>query len=222
MRDALKGYRQQTGNDLETKPELQYQEDVSLALDTDVNNQLYDRGGTSITIVNATGQVYIRLNEPTNPLIDLNKAFSITANFYRFYLTWTAQAGLTATLLISSPSVAKVGILPVTTTITGLPAQIQQSGVTPTIADVAMAAANTEYSYALPTSTKCFTIHIKDDSAAYRVAYVTGKVAGSTEPYINMLIGGYYVEPTLLTPAGLTLYFASGTAGVEMEITSWV
>jgi hypothetical protein len=152
----------------------------------------------------------------------MNKAFSITAPFYRFFITNTAQAGLAASLLINSQFMSQMGVIPISNTISGLPGTLQQVGITPTITDVSMAAGDTEYNYVLPTGTKFFTMHVKDDSAAYRVAYTAGKVAGSTEPYINVLVAGYYSETALLTPANLTLYFASSTAGLKMEVTSWV
>jgi len=222
MRDALKVYQNQNKALIE-KPELQYQEDVVLALDTAQTDYEVDRGGISLAIVNASGQVYIRLNEKTNPLIDFNKAFTITAPFYRFFLTWTAQAGLVATVLISSEMLSKSGVIPVSNTISGLPGTLQQVGTTPTPYNMSIVANDTEYSQVLPTGTKFFEMHIQDDSCAYRVAYVTGKVVGKVAPYLSKLVGAYYYETCLLTPANLTLYFASSAgAGKVMEIIVWV
>ena len=91
---------------------------------------------------------------------------------------------------------------------------------TPTIYNVTLTNANTEYSQALSANTKKFSIHLRDFSA-FRFAYVTGKVAAPTAPYQTIPAGGEKAEE-LIQPAALTLYFASSDAGKIAEIEAWV
>ena len=83
---------------------------------------------------------------------------------------------------------------------------------------VAMTSADTEYSQAL-TNVKKFRIHTRDYSA-FRLAYVTGKVATPTDPYETIPAGGEKYEDNL-NIASLTLYFASAVAGKTAEIEVW-
>lgn len=91
--------------------------------------------------------------------------------------------------------------------------------VTPTLYNVTMTSANTEYSQALSAYTKKFSIHTRDFSA-FRVAYVTGKVAGPTAPYLSIPAGGELTEE-LIQPSALILYFASSDTGKIIEIEEW-
>lgn len=84
---------------------------------------------------------------------------------------------------------------------------------------VTMTSANTEYSQALPANPKRFRIHLRDWSA-FRLAYVTGKVAAPTDPYESVLANGEKYEDNLGV-SSLTLYFASGTAGKTAEVEAW-
>ena len=77
--------------------------------------------------------------------------------------------------------------------------------------------ANTEYSQALPSSTRelrfrCRTLF------DVRFAFVTGKVATPSTPYFTLPAGSdYYSDNKDLT--GKTLYLASSEAGVVVEIS---
>ena len=94
----------------------------------------------------------------------------------------------------------------------------------PTIYNVTMTVANTEYSQALPLHTKKYLIHTRDESL-FRLAFVTGKVAGSTAPFFTVLASSRYYEDMINNeyPAAslLTLYFASPDAGKIIEIIAW-
>ena len=83
---------------------------------------------------------------------------------------------------------------------------------------VALTLADTEYSQAL-TNVKKFRIHTRDFTA-FRLAYVTGKVAGSVDPYETIPAGSEKYEDSL-NIASLTLFFASSTAGKTAEIEAW-
>jgi hypothetical protein len=204
------------------KPEMRYPANITLDLGTARTDVEYDVGGKGITLVMATGQVYIRLNEPDNPLIDFNTSWNMIGPFYRFFITNTAQAGLVGTILISTDFIQQNGIIPVSNTILGLPGTLQQVGITPYVYNVVCTVADTEYSQVLPAATKMLSVHMRDDGAGYRLAWVTGKVATPTAPYINILTGGYYSETALLLGATPTLYFATSSAGKYIEIIAWV
>ncbi len=90
---------------------------------------------------------------------------------------------------------------------------------TPTIYNVTMTNANTEYSQALPASTKKFLIHTRVGEA-FRLAFETGKVATPTAPYFSITPSDAYSEDLVLSSA-ITLYFASATAGAVAEIITW-
>lgn len=87
---------------------------------------------------------------------------------------------------------------------------------TPTIYNITMTNANTEYSQALPAGTKKFTWQCRT-AFDVRFAFVTGKVATPTAPYMTLKSGAiYYEDGTNLT--SITLYLACGTAGKVVEL----
>lgn len=90
----------------------------------------------------------------------------------------------------------------------------------PTVYNKILTDADTEYSQALPSSTReirfrCRTLY------AVRFAWVEDKVATSTTPYLTLPAGcDYYSDNDDLT--GETLYLASSEAGVVVEIEVWL
>lgn len=84
----------------------------------------------------------------------------------------------------------------------------------PLIANVTLTTANTEYSQAI-TGMQKFTIQCRTNYDV-RFAYVTGKVATPTAPYITIKAGSVFWEDDLSVDK--TLYFASSQAGVVVEI----
>jgi hypothetical protein len=90
---------------------------------------------------------------------------------------------------------------------------------TPTIYNVTMTNANTEYSQALPSNTKKFLIQTRDGTA-FRFAYVTGKVATPTAPWLTVPANSVYYED-MIEEATQTLYFACASAGKIIEIVTW-
>ena len=90
---------------------------------------------------------------------------------------------------------------------------------TPTVYNVTLTNANTEYSQALPANTREFRFHCRTLYDC-RFAWVTGKVATPTSPYLTLFAGSdYYSDNDNL--ASQTLYLASSTAGVVIEIECW-
>lgn len=108
------------------------------------------------------------------------------------------------------------GAVTLTTDSTGI---IKQA-TTPTIYNVTMTNANTEYSQPLPANTKKYLIHTQDESA-FRLAFVTDKVATPTAPFLTIPASARHWEDNVLL-ASTTLYFASSSSGKIIEILAWV
>ena len=90
---------------------------------------------------------------------------------------------------------------------------------TPTKYALTLTSTDTEYSQALPVNTKKFRIHLRD-YATFRLAYETGKVAASTDPYETIPAGSEKYEDGLNLSA-LTVYLASPVADKTAEIEAW-
>jgi len=97
-----------------------------------------------------------------------------------------------------------------------MPNPVQQ----PTVYNKTLTLADTEYSQALPSSTReirfrCRTLF------DVRFAFVADKVATPTAPYLTLPAGcDYHSDNDDLT--GKSLYLASSTAGVVVEIEVWI
>ena len=90
----------------------------------------------------------------------------------------------------------------------------------PTVYNVTLTVADTEYLRALPSSTRevrfrCRTLF------DVRFAWEEGKVATPTEPYLT-LPGGHDYDSDERDLTGKTLYLASSEAGVVVEISVWI
>ncbi len=92
---------------------------------------------------------------------------------------------------------------------------------TPTVYNVTMTNANTEYSQALPANTKKFSVSLQSNDAAYRLAFATGKVAAPTAPYLTIAAGYGYEESFNGSADSLTIYAACGVAGKVLQIVAW-
>ncbi len=92
---------------------------------------------------------------------------------------------------------------------------------TPAIYTVTMTLANTEYSQALPANCRRFEFQCRG-SYDVRFAFVTGKVAGPTEPYMTLKAGRSYDSGSINQGASpSTLYVACATAAQVVEILAW-
>jgi hypothetical protein len=98
------------------------------------------------------------------------------------------------------------------------PMFIETTGRTPGIYNVTMTNANTEYSQAL-TNCKKFIILMRENDTAFRIAFVTGKVATSTVPYFTVPEGSSYDEDNINFTG--TIYFACASAGKTIQIIAW-
>lgn len=88
---------------------------------------------------------------------------------------------------------------------------------TPTIYNVTITLANTEYSQALPANTKKFAIKLRSNTADLKYAFVATQ---SGTNYRTIPAGSEKSEDNLIL-AAVTLYFQSSTASQTAEIESW-
>ena len=92
---------------------------------------------------------------------------------------------------------------------------------TPTVYIATLTTATTEYTQALPTNCRMFEFQCQSENTV-RFAFTTGKVAIPTSPYMTLKAGDFYSSPQIYqaaTPG--TLYLASDTAAVKVEILTW-
>ena len=91
----------------------------------------------------------------------------------------------------------------------------------PTVYNVTLTNANTEYSQAMVANCRRFEFQARTE-ATIRFAFVTGKVATPTVPYMTLKAGDSYESgPVNQGAAPSTLYIGSATAGTVVEIISW-
>lgn len=92
-------------------------------------------------------------------------------------------------------------------------------GSTPSIFNVTMTDANTEYSQALPTGTRKFSVSCMDGTA-FRISFTTGAVA-SVGPWYNILANQVYESPDLDGITDLTVYAGCSSAAKALQIIAW-
>ena len=92
-----------------------------------------------------------------------------------------------------------------------------------TIYNVALTNADTEYSQALPSNTRYFSVSIMDGVSTdnFRIAYATGKVATPTAPYIKYGQSIVYSSPNNCNLSDKTLYIASSVGSKIAQIEAW-
>jgi len=88
-----------------------------------------------------------------------------------------------------------------------------------TVYNITLTSADTQYSQAIPASTleirfRCRTLY------DVRYAWITGKVATPTAPYLTLPAGSdYHSDANDLNSQ--TIYLASAQAGVVVEVETW-
>lgn len=101
----------------------------------------------------------------------------------------------------------------------GIPVQANIPGVlSPTLVNLDMSVASTEYSYTLPGDTRKFLVKLRDPRAALQLAYI---VSTSDSTYLTVPAGNWYSDDELDTSAVVTLYIQSPSAGQILEILTW-
>lgn len=88
---------------------------------------------------------------------------------------------------------------------------------TPTLFNDTLVSANTEQSYVIPTGTKRVSVKARGQYSL-KLSYITGQ-SGTT--YVMIPAGAEYTEVDLVVTA-LTAYYQSPTAGVVVEILTWI
>ena len=89
---------------------------------------------------------------------------------------------------------------------------------TPAIQNIDILAADTEYGAAIPANCKSLRVQCRQGTAL-RIAFVTGKVAGTADIYTVKANDFYYTDKLRLT-AG-SLYIGSGTTLTVAEVITW-
>lgn len=106
-------------------------------------------------------------------------------------------------------------------TLLGSSSTIDVSTATPTIYNITLTAANTEYSQALPANCRGFEFQCQT-GVTCRWSNVTGKVAAPTAPYMTLQPNAFYSSPPINQGASpSTLYFASASAGSIICLIAW-
>lgn len=85
---------------------------------------------------------------------------------------------------------------------------------------VNIAAANTQYSWAPPAATKNIMFKVRQSDVELRYAFMAGKVAGPTDPYMTLPPGNAWSLPDRMRNGTDTIYFAAASACV-VEIEYW-
>jgi hypothetical protein len=88
----------------------------------------------------------------------------------------------------------------------------------PTIANIDITDANTEYSYTLPVGTTRFEMKLRNLGVPLKICFVSG---GSGTNYINLPASQSYREDNIKKGSNI-LYFQAATAAQVAEIISWV
>ena len=167
----------------------------------------YYRDGADCVVYmpDSTGQATIRLDSANAHPYDIGTIYrKIRQPFNTLYLENEAQPDRYLYLLISEGGIDMEAM--------------EHLPTDPTIYNVTMTLANTEYSQALPANIKRFLIQTRDQSA-FRLAFASGYVAAPTEPYLTITTQPHAEED--IKPSHLTLYFASGNVGRIIEISVW-
>jgi len=161
---------------------------IDVATSGFVTNRLVE--GTSFKV----GEVYLEYDVDNNPIYNGNTLKGLLYNPY------------TASFDVERDEIT-------VTSITNLDPIISKD---PTVYNVAMATANTEYSLALPLTTKRFQVNIQDHASKYTVSWATGG------PVLTKSPGTIYEEQGLEIVTGKdTIYFTGRKDNLVMEVITW-
>lgn len=89
---------------------------------------------------------------------------------------------------------------------------------TPLIANISAPAANTEYSYVIPSNSKRLLIKVRSGLAKMQLAFVSGDTAVN---YVSVNAGSFYAEENVVLGTGFTVYFQTNKPSQIVEILSW-
>jgi len=200
------------------------------------NEVIFNRGGKALYITEfhaSPDNTRIRFNNVASPYYRMHRGY-IKANFSKIYLTNAAQSGKTLKFVVSSRDFAEfhleVGydiqnVYDDVHSTMGLIDSIKLNNIRaaclPTIFNVAITNADTEYSQAIPAGTKRIKV-VLADGATFRLAWETGKVAAPTAPYWTQPANIPYEEKIGLYLSAQTLYIADSVGTKICQILCWV
>ena len=201
-----------------------------------IDNEAVNAANEGLLILGTDGSNYqiLSVDSSGNLQVDiLNASLAVTGTFWQatqpVSLASVPSHAVTnaGTFAVQENGAALTALQLIDNMIAGNEAQVDivdegdlvKEATTPTIYNVTMASADTEYSQALPANTKKFTVQCQGNYDV-RFAFETGKVATPTAPYAIIKAGMNYYEDNLnLTTK--TLYFGCGTAAQVLEIVCW-
>lgn len=195
--------------------------DLTAARDLSAGTLAFAIPGDTLAVVSITGTASIVFQDKTQAPVSLNNIRRFITPFSRFWIVNTAQPGMSSLILIGRD--ASFEGIPISSTkvtdTSGNDINPAELASTPNEYNVAMVAADTEYSQALPAGTHKFIFQCRDGTAI-RYAFTTGKVAAPVAPYFSLRTNGAYGEDGLKL-TGVTLYFACSIAGKVVELLAW-
>ncbi|MBA7501164.1 MAG: hypothetical protein GH144_00025 [Clostridia bacterium] len=181
---------------------------------------------------------YVRFNDPASSIYQIRTGF-VKGNFSKLYLTNTAQTNCRFKFVIGhtdladfrmsgdiTPLIEEVNALQGLTTERTLAdlfdqlTELQRRATEPFLYNVTITNANEEYEQELHVATKAFSV-VLADLAAFRIAFVTGKVATPTAPYYTQPANIPFERQGLYL-SGKTVYIASPAATKVAQILCWV
>jgi len=89
----------------------------------------------------------------------------------------------------------------------------------PTVTNLTLTIANTEYTHVLPAQCQSVTVRARTPVDLH-YAFVIGKVAVPTAPYMTLPGGNAYIKERIRLASG-TMYLACGVGGTVVEIETW-
>jgi len=90
----------------------------------------------------------------------------------------------------------------------------------PTILNVSLSSADTEYSQVLTGEVVSLNFQMRD-ATDLRYAFEPGKVAGPTAPYFTVKAGNFYFKDKISLESP-TIYFASSGTNKVVEVEAWI
>lgn len=90
------------------------------------------------------------------------------------------------------------------------------TGVTPTIANLTLTNANTEYSYSVPAYTRQFSVKTRNPLHTVKIAFSSGQ---SNTNYFTLDSSSWY--ESMILAVNLVFYCQSPDAGCVLEIVLW-
>jgi len=91
----------------------------------------------------------------------------------------------------------------------------------PRIINKTMTLADTEYKIALPDKTKKFTMNMRENDTAFRIAFEKGRVAEPKGEYFTVPAETPYWEDILDLDQKFVIYVACASAGKTIEVIAW-